>query len=109
MAIPLLFAVTDHHHESCGTPPQVDTSDRNKYFGYFENPHGEQAVFIYDYTTKTATLQTGDCGWDQIFEIHDGQIVDLILNGPERRWLEACWHAATYHNAPLASAEAQHD
>ena len=55
-----LFKVKNHHAPDCGKPPQIDDSVKKQYRGYFENELGEQAIFIYDYFTKRATLTLGD-------------------------------------------------
>ena len=38
-----IFRVTNHHTDACGAPPAIDDSEPNRYLGYFENEHGEQA------------------------------------------------------------------
>jgi len=43
-----IFSVTNRHTDACGTPPAVDDSEPNRYLGYFQNEHGEQAIFVYD-------------------------------------------------------------
>jgi hypothetical protein len=42
-----IFRVTNHHADACGAPPAIDDSEPNHYLGYFENEHGEQAIFVY--------------------------------------------------------------
>jgi len=43
-----IFRVMNHHSDACGTPPAIDDSVPDRYLGYFENEHGEQAIFVYD-------------------------------------------------------------
>jgi hypothetical protein len=59
---PPLFRVSNHHTDDCGQPSTVDGDEPGKYFGYFANPDGEQAVFIYDYQTHEAFVRMGDAG-----------------------------------------------
>jgi hypothetical protein len=51
-----IFRVTNHHTDACGAPPAVDDSEPNRYLGYFENEHGEQAIFVYDLATMQRTV-----------------------------------------------------
>jgi hypothetical protein len=61
--------------------------------GYFENTHGEQALFIYERAARTAVVYLGDAGWQTAHAVVDGTVPDLVLNGSERLWLRACWQA----------------
>jgi len=90
-----IFSVTNHHTESCGKPPQIDDSASDHYRGYFENEFGEQAIFIYDHTTREGTLYLGDADWEQPYAVVDGTVTGLILGISEARWLATCWKAAT--------------
>lgn len=89
------FIIENKHVESCGVPPIITNANSNNYFSYFENEHGEQWVFEYDYSTKTGKLHGGDVGWDDVYSVFDGQVDNLILNTNEKIWLRACWFAAT--------------
>jgi hypothetical protein len=51
-----ILRVNNHHTDACGAPPAIDDSEPNRYLGYFENEHGEQAIFVYDRTRRAATL-----------------------------------------------------
>jgi hypothetical protein len=93
----LLFSVSNKHAASSGTAPLIDGDVRDRYCGYFQNEYGEQALFIYHYPTKMATVWLGDAGWDKPYNVVDGDAPDLILNEPEKMWLRACWQAATAH------------
>ena len=62
---------------------------------YFENRYGEQAIFVYDHTTRMGVLYLGDAGWEEPRRVVDGSVPGLILNAPEQAWLAACWKAAT--------------
>jgi hypothetical protein len=90
-----IFPVTNHHTESCGEPPQIDDSAPNCYRGYFENEHGEQAIFVYNRTTRQGTLHLGDAGWDRPCAVVDGTVAGLMLGTSEALWLATCWKAAT--------------
>jgi hypothetical protein len=95
MAQQPFFTIYNGHVEQAGTPPQLDSREPGTYFGYFENEHGEQWVFVYDHETERGVLQGGDAGWAEKFEVVDGTARNLILNSEERQWLLACWKAAT--------------
>ena len=89
----LLFSVRNRHVAASGSPPRINADDANQYVGYFENPHGEQALFIYDRDAQTAVVYLGDAGWDTAHAVVDGRVPDLVLNESERLWLRACWQA----------------
>ena len=85
------------HVPDCGEPPSwVVNVDTKQYFGYFENCHGEQWVFVYDYDTETGTARGGDAGWDEVYPVVDGHAPGLILGHEEQAWLLACWEAVTW-------------
>ena len=56
----IIFLVKNKHAASVGKPPQIDRNTKGKYHGYFENEHGEQAIFVYDRETKSGILWFGD-------------------------------------------------
>ena len=90
-----LFSIHNHHSAQCGTPPRIDDCSPSQYLGYFENQHGEQAVFVYDRHCGQATVSLGDAGWETPHAVVDGAVPDLILAETERLWVRACWQAAT--------------
>jgi len=90
-----IFRVTNHHADACGAPPAIDDSEPNRYLGYFENEHGEQAIFVYDRTSRQGTLYLGDAGWERPYPVVDGAVDGLILGVNEALWLGTCWKAAT--------------
>jgi hypothetical protein len=51
------------------------------YYGYFENPFGEQWVFAYDRKTQQGLLRGGDVGWDQAFTVRNGWVEGNLLLG----------------------------
>ncbi len=91
-----IFQVTNHHLDSAGRPPHLDDTTPNHYRGYFENEYGEQAMFIYDRTTRCGKLSMGDSGWESPYDICDSEIVGLNLTPLEQSWLRLCWQAATW-------------
>ena len=93
MSEPLL-RIRNKHILECGDPPIINNDDPNLYVGYFETRDREQWVFTYDLTTRDSKLQSGDCGWDQVFRIEHGDIDELILEPEVRQWLSACADAA---------------
>ena len=90
-----VFQVGNKHGASCGEPPHIDGNQKGCYHGYFENEHGEQAVFAYDYEAKNGTLWMGDNGWGNPVPVVAGEAKELLLNEAEALWLKACWLAAT--------------
>jgi hypothetical protein len=78
---------------SCGKPPFVDGDAPGKYFGYFANEYGEQAVYSYDYDTGEATVRLGDAGWETTYRVVGGEAEGLVMSKPELLWLRACWMA----------------
>jgi hypothetical protein len=90
-----LFSVRNHHVAECGTPPRIDDLRPGQYLGYFENQHGEQAVFVYDRDARQAMLYLGDTGWEKPHKVVEGAVPDLIVSETERLWVRACWQAAT--------------
>ena len=92
---PLLFKVRNHHNASCGTPPEVDGDVPSRYYGYCANEHGEQAIFEFDFETRTASIRMGDAGWERTHPVMNGVVPSLVLNPGEMLWVGACWYAAT--------------
>lgn len=92
---PTLFKVSNHHTASCGTPPHIDGDTQGRYYGYYANEHGEQAIFEYDFETRTATIRMGDAGWEETHPVVNGVTPNLILNPGEMLWVGACWYAVT--------------
>ncbi len=90
-----LFRVTNWHSADCGQPPTLDGDTPHCRYSYFQDEHGEQAIFEYNMDKKAATLWMGDAGWDEPQTVIDGQVPELILTPAEALWLTACWHAAT--------------
>ena len=87
-----LLEIDNVHTADCGLAPSLDATD--KYVGYFENPYGEQWVFIGDCGTGTAKLFGGDVGWETARDVSlERPCPDLILNEPERLWLLTCFMA----------------
>jgi hypothetical protein len=58
-----LFYANNHHVLDCGPPPEIPQGEsRPRYQSYFENSHGEQAVF-WSTEPDHYELRMGDCGW----------------------------------------------
>jgi len=89
-----LFVVFNHHTDGAGRPPSVHGDGPGKYYGYFANECGEQAIFVYDYETEQASVQMGDAGWGSIHRVIDGRAQGLNLTEAEVQWIQACWLAA---------------
>ncbi len=77
---PVLFKVRNHHSPNCGTSPQIDGDRPKRYYGYYANEHGEQAIFEYNFETHTARIWMGDAGWEESHTVVNGVAPDLILN-----------------------------
>jgi hypothetical protein len=90
-----IFRVMNHHSDACGTQPAIDDSVPDRYLGYFENEHGEQAIFVYDRARRSGTLSLGDAGWEHSHAVVEGTVAGLALGAVEQAWLAACWKAAT--------------
>ena len=89
-----LLRVSNHHTDNCGPTPSVDGDEAGKYFAYFANQYGEQAVFVYDYPTDEASVWMGETGWHDAHRVVDGRVEGVILNESEAAWIRACWLAA---------------
>jgi hypothetical protein len=76
-----------------GQPPALDGDQPGKYYGYFANQYGEQAVFVYDYQTREASVWMGDVDWSKKHRVVDGRVDGIVLNEPEAAWIRACWLA----------------
>ena len=87
--------VRNHESARSGPPPHIDDLRPSHYLGYFENEHGEQAVFVFDRDSNQAVLYLGDAGWETSHIVIDGAAPDLVLSEVERLWVRACWQAAT--------------
>lgn len=86
--------MSNHHVEGCGKPPEIDGDIRRRYHGYFENEHGEQAIFVYDYEVNEGKLWMGDAGWETPYQVVDGNAPQLVLGLNEALWLYNCWNTA---------------
>lgn len=91
----VIFQAINNHGDSSGTPPYRTTNVPGHYFGYFENEHKEQFIFVYDQKRKQGTLWMGDSGWNNGIPISDPQKPDVVLSKSEWLWLQSCWMAAT--------------
>lgn len=92
-----LLVIHNVHFPNCGEPPSFEvTPETAGYHGYFENEHGEQWVFVYDYDSETGTVRGGDAGWEDVYAVVDGCAKNLIVGAEEQMWLDACWAAATW-------------
>ena len=90
-----LFIMHNKHAPDCGVPPTFSNEEQEHYFGYFENAHGEQWIFVYDRGRRKGELRGGDAGWADPFPVEGGRLTDLVLGKEEQEWLRACWQAAT--------------
>jgi hypothetical protein len=93
MPTPIL-TLYNRHTPNSGTPPTLNNTGLNLYFGYFENPYQEQWIFTFDRETRTATLRGGDADWEKTYIVEDGRVADLILGPEEAAWVQVCWVAA---------------
>ena len=91
----MIFQANNNHSEGCGNPPNIIAADPGKYYGYFQNEHGEQWIFVYDYDKEQATLRGGDVDWEKEATFDSLKDVPYILGTPEQAWLAGCFAAAT--------------
>src|SRR4030088_1245790 len=89
-----LFQVRNPPSATSGPPPHIDDLRPNQSLGYFENEHGEQAVFVYDRDSNQAVLYLGAAGWETSHTGVDGAVPELVLSVGERLWVRACWQPA---------------
>jgi len=90
-----LLEIDNVHVAGCGPPPSIDAAD--KYVGYFENPYGEQWLFVGDPKTGKAVLRGGDCGWEREYKVSlKNPCPDTILNEPEKMWIVTCFMGMCY-------------
>lgn len=87
------FSMENNHGESSGIPPSIANEESKNYYGYFENRYGEQWVFIYDHSTKKASLRGGNLGWGKIANVNNGTAENVELDPVEQMWLQACWNS----------------
>jgi len=86
-----LFVMKNVQAESCGAPPYFENENPNLRRSYFENLFGEQWVFIYDMESGSCTVRSGDAGWDNVYEVREGQVPGLIIHEGEALWVMACY------------------
>lgn len=109
--------ITNSHIPSSGDIPLwARRRPEGSYFGYFDNSHGEQWIFLA--TKDQMRLAGGDVGWGSLYEetkpdwkaltnaaIQPGVVVlfkgvvsdafkDLVFDAPEAAWLTACVQSA---------------
>lgn len=60
------------HIDGCDESPQFDYDDYS-YVSYFENEHGEQALFLFDDDEEHAEIYIADAGWKnpQVIPAHE--------------------------------------
>jgi len=100
---PPLFRISNHHTQDCGQPPAIDGDTAGKYVGYFANQYGEQAVFVYDYQTREASVWMGETGWGKAYRVVDGRTEGITLTESEATWIRACWLAAAGEHSDRGS------
>ena len=88
-----MLTVYNKHHLRSGEPPHYDSREKGKYFGYFQNEDGEQWLFSYDRTTKTAILKGGDVDWPSEAVLTSSN-APYAMGSEEKQWLAACWKAS---------------
>lgn len=112
-----VIRIPNHHVPSCGALPSWvrERDGSSTYFGYFENQHGEQWVFLAG--EGFAQLAGGDLGWEQVHRLErpnwhdpDDWLVmkadldtnefqkpwpGIVLDDAESTWLTAAVRAAS--------------
>ena len=90
-----LLIIANKHARSSGVLTQLTNTTPSHYLGYFEDEHGDQWAFVYDRSSRHATLSGGDIKWSHPLTITSLDTLPVNLTQAERRWLEASWQAAT--------------
>lgn len=81
----VIFQAANNHDSSSGTPPYINTNVPARYFGYYENEHKEQFIFVYDQERKQGTLLMGDYGWDKPVPVIDPLNLEVISDIEQKR------------------------
>lgn len=92
----LILQVTEGH--MAPFPYQMFLSPNpDRYVGFFANQHGDQWLFLFDPQLGGGLLTGGDVEWE-IYPLGNGPIPihSLVLNEPEKLWLQACWQACAW-------------
>ena len=82
------------HDNTRERSPEFFGDEPNRYYGYFENHHGEQAIFVYDRGTGRGVRWCGEAGWESPRPVVDERVEGMILNKEEQDWPRVCWQAA---------------
>ena len=79
-----LFSVSNYHSAGCGEPPTIN-GDEPGYHSYFENEHGEQSLFIYNYDSESGTVWCGTPDGIARYPVDSGDEIDTLpLSGTEQ-------------------------
>lgn len=101
-----ITTIRNKHIEDCGEPPEIDQDDYS-YISYFENEHGEQALFVYDDDETVAKIYIADADWENPQEIPARELKDMTVEEvasisrimfarDEKLWLKACLEAIQF-------------
>lgn len=74
----------------------MSNADRSRYYGYFQNEHGDQWLFIYDRAQGTAILRGGDAQWEKVHTLRGPDDLPFSMTESEKAWVLACWAAASF-------------
>ncbi len=91
-----MFPLHNRHGRDCGEPPHLTNNDHSRYYGYFENEHGDQWIFVDDPATGTAILRSGDRHWGTTHTMRGPKDLPPGMTDLECAWASACWHAAQF-------------
>ncbi len=86
----LVLAIFNRHIDDCGSPPNAKEDGDSSYVGYYQSIHGDQWILRVDSLTGKVTLQGGDSGWANTFDVTNGPSPDLVMDIDELAWLEVC-------------------
>ena len=115
-----ILEIENRHIAASGPGPDIlHAAKGTNYCSYFENCHGEQWIFTYDFMEEVGCLRGGDVGWGAEHTVrfegatspdappltvdYDG----LILSNDERAWLGACGLAIQAHRTNRADTRAE--
>jgi hypothetical protein len=101
---PTTFSVPLVEHAGTPFPADVDvTVTRQRYVGFFENPHGEQLVYVHEHGADPVVYH-GDFAWDPVTATMPARarqeglaywhVGNMILDETEALWLAGCLAAS---------------
>jgi hypothetical protein len=111
----ILFQAMNNHSPDCGVPPCITNRDASAtYYGYFENRHGEQFVFLHNRGDDYARVYNGRVyngfdGWKRTDIAIKEETADEMKQQLRRQMTEAgLAHKATDQGMDATMAKSPH-